>query len=362
MRLVENENVDSCDISFIIPVYNADKYIEKCVNSILQQNMDNFEIILVNDGSTDQSLEVCLDLQKRNRNIVVINQINKGQGGARNTGIKYARGIWLCFVDNDDWLEPIFFNEIAKYLKGDSDIILFAKREIYTGFKKDYLLNINQPIYIIDSDEKREILQLFTLNYYYDYPISFGRLPIGTPWGKLIKAKLFLENDCYFVEGYGEDRPCLIKIYGYADKILIINKVLYNYWVHESTMRKYLPNAIEKYSKSLYEMNIYVKTMFKEKGYFLDQLYHFNVAWFSYCTMQDFCHKDNPEKYRERKEKFINALKNQNYDAAFKMADFRNLPFRRKLLAFLIKYKLFRVIDIMSNLNNFYTLITRGNN
>jgi len=352
--------MDKCDISFIIPVYNAEKYIEKCVNSILKQKMNRYEIILINDGSTDRSLKICQEIQGKYKNIVLIDQENKGQGAARNVGIEAANGTWICFIDNDDWLEPTFFDECSKYLQSNIDIIFFAKRDIYLHSQKDYLLNLDQSTYVIDSLEEKEILQLFTLNFYYDYPIAFGKLPVGTPWGKLIRTSLFRENNCYFVESYGEDRPCMIKIYRYADKILIINKVLYNYYVHESAMRKYLPDSVEQYRRSLEEMNQYVGALLEKRLDFKEQLYHFNIAWFSYCIVQEFCHRRNPKKYKERKKDFLMALENKYYKTAFKKADLQCLPFRRRLLAFLTKYRLFRVIDLMNDINDCYIFVGRG--
>lgn len=350
----------SCEISFIIPVYNAEKYIEKCVNSILEQTMDSFEIILINDGSSDASSEICQRIQRKYQNIILIEQENRGQGAARNVGIDVSNGEWLCFIDNDDWLEPTFYSECSKYLHEDIDLIFFAKRDIWNRSKTEYLLNISSSEYIIDSPMEREVLQKFVLNFYYSYPINLGRLPVGTPWGKLIKAKLFKENDCYFVEGYGEDRPCMIKIYSYANKIFVINKVLYNYYVHESAMRKYLPNAIEKYQDSLQQMNQYVNEKFEKKPDFKNQLYHFNIAWFSYCVLQDFVHKNNPQSYRIRKKAFLSALENKYYRVAFEKADIGILPVRRRVLAFLIKKRWFGVIVVMNIFNDTYLFVKKG--
>ena len=233
-------------VSFIIPVYNAEKYIEKCIKSIENQGIDNYEIIIVNDGSQDRSLDVCEKCKKENENILIETQENRGQGAARNRGIELARGKWICFVDNDDWLEYGFLREYQKYFDTDIDILLFAKRDVYGKKTKEYLLNAD--LYFFEGEAQTRVLQLSTLNFFYD---EIGKLPLGTPWGKLIKARLLKEKNIRFVESYGEDRPCMFALYGEAQKILAFNKIFYNYSVHESAMRKYLPNAVKEYEKSL---------------------------------------------------------------------------------------------------------------
>ena len=93
-------------ISVIIPVYNCEKYIETCVDSVLNQTFTDFEIILVDDGSPDDSGKLCDQLSEKNNKIVVLHQKNQGQAAARNNGVKIARGEWLHFVDSDDLIHP----------------------------------------------------------------------------------------------------------------------------------------------------------------------------------------------------------------------------------------------------------------
>ena len=91
--------------SIIIPVYNSEKYIEKCINSILEQTCENYEVIIVNDGSTDNSIEIIKQLlHEANIDWLVIDKENGGQGSARNLGIKYAKGEYLVVIDSDDYL------------------------------------------------------------------------------------------------------------------------------------------------------------------------------------------------------------------------------------------------------------------
>ena len=105
-------------VSIIIPVYNVEKYLEECVNSILNQKIKNYEIILVDDGSTDSSGEICDKMSANNQEITVIHQKNQGLSEARNSGIKKATGEYLMFVDSDDFInENVNLNKIFPNLK-----------------------------------------------------------------------------------------------------------------------------------------------------------------------------------------------------------------------------------------------------
>ena len=93
-------------VSVIVPVYNASAYLERCINSILQQTYQNIELILVNDGSTDNSLQICRRYARQDSRVLVIDQCNRGVSESRNAGIARAKGIYLQFADSDDWLVP----------------------------------------------------------------------------------------------------------------------------------------------------------------------------------------------------------------------------------------------------------------
>ena len=100
-------------ISVIVPVYNAGVYLEKCVNSILDQTFTDYELILVDDGSTDQSGALCDEFAQKDPRVLVIHQKNAGSSAARNAGIKASKGSFLSFVDSDDWVDPDFLENSA---------------------------------------------------------------------------------------------------------------------------------------------------------------------------------------------------------------------------------------------------------
>ena len=343
-------------ISYIIPVYNAEKYIEKCVRSITCQTNAAIEIILVDDGSRDASGRICDMLAQEDARIYVIHQKNKGHGEARNVGISAAKGEWLCFVDDDDWLDKNTQEFCLPYFQNDTDVILFGKKDIYQNRIKEHLLAIEQRDMEFSRNADLLALQNSVLDYSYKCPFKFGELTLGVPWGKYIRASLFETKDCRFVAGYGEDRPCLFLIFQMARKVVYINKALYNYRIHNSTMRKYLPDAGERYQNAILKMHeIVSRYLTGENGAeFEKSLYAYDIANFSYFVMQDYCNIDNPKKYKIRKKDFLKNRNKEIFDRAFREGDIKGLPLRRKCLALLIKYKLFWCIYIMSKMNRIF--------
>jgi glycosyltransferase involved in cell wall biosynthesis len=112
-------------ISIIIPVYNVEKYLSECLDSIMNQTFSDIEIICINDGSTDNSLAYLEKYSQKGSRVIVINQENKGQAVARNIGIKAAKGKYVLFVDSDDWIAQNSCETLLSYLTEDIDLIIF---------------------------------------------------------------------------------------------------------------------------------------------------------------------------------------------------------------------------------------------
>lgn len=123
-------------ISVIVPVYNTEKYIKKCIRSIIEQTLKEIEIIIVNDGSKDKSLEIIKDLMKQDRRIKLINKENEGVSSARNSGIKMAKGKYIQFIDSDDWIEKEFLEKMYDFAEKENvDIVVSDYYEDYSNGK-----------------------------------------------------------------------------------------------------------------------------------------------------------------------------------------------------------------------------------
>lgn len=136
-------------ISIIIPVYNIEKYLSRCIESVLDQTYQNLEAIFVNDGSTDNSLKILEEYQKKDKRIKIINKENAGSGAARNDGIEQSKGEYLAFLDSDDWYEKDFLERLYKNLKeNNSEIAMCNPKMVYNNKERNKNINTYQ-LYIL---------------------------------------------------------------------------------------------------------------------------------------------------------------------------------------------------------------------
>ena len=135
-------------VSVIIPVYNIEKYIVKCVKSVMEQSYKDLEIIIINDGSSDSSYELCMELAENDSRIKVISQKNSGLSKARNTGIDNANGEWIIFLDGDDWLDRYCIEKCLEVSLASTDIVMFPYiREYPNNPRKVELFSQNQKVF-----------------------------------------------------------------------------------------------------------------------------------------------------------------------------------------------------------------------
>ena len=169
--------------SIIVPVYNVELYLDECVNSILSQSFSNFEVVLVDDGSRDNSGVMCDKFAKRDNRIKVIHQENSGASVARNTGLNYATGEYILFIDSDDfWIDSTFLERLDKYISDQkSDVVCF-------NYKKMYGDSFSPPYFQVSQDGD------------FDFVVK-NDIWTACPWNKALKRELFLNNELRFIEG-----------------------------------------------------------------------------------------------------------------------------------------------------------------
>lgn len=208
-------------LSVIIPVYNIEKYLKNCLDSILQQNFSDYEIICVNDGSADNSLSVLKNYERDN--FIIIDKNNEGQGVARNTGLLKARGEYIWFVDGDDWLEPNCLSEMIKKIK-DEDIIVFGGMSCYEN--SDGTIKKQIGAYSIDKLPEKYFNKTFSAD---DIKSDIFKFP-STAWSKLYKREFLINNNIKFQNlKVGEDQIFFFHSMITAKKISIYKKHCYCY-------------------------------------------------------------------------------------------------------------------------------------
>lgn len=214
-------------VSIIIPIYNVEKYLKKCLDSIVNQTYKNIEIVCIDDGSPDNSIDILNEFAKRDNRIKIIRQENKGLSGARNKGIDNAKGKYIIFIDSDDWIE---FNMVElminKIEKENLDIVI-------CGQYNHYILNDNELIKEINLKK----LSNFIFNNYKEYFIKNYqlKLPFGSSWNKIFKLDIIKENNLYFVEKcLHEDLLFVFRYLNLVRRIGIVETPLYHYIVNRS--------------------------------------------------------------------------------------------------------------------------------
>lgn len=229
--------MEEINLSIIIPVYNVENYIQECLDSVLSQSLNNCEIILVDDGSTDKSGIICDDYANKYDSISVIHQENKGLSGARNSGIKIAKGEYLMFIDSDDFIYSKI--DLKKNFSNlNEDIIQYKYIYYYTDTNKLVFINDMQ---LYDSMTYTDIL----FN-----KVKESRLSISA-WDKIVKRSLIIDNNLYFKEGLLlEDVEWSLRLYLKANSIKSINEDIYVY--RQNRKNAITNNVNKKYVDSLY--------------------------------------------------------------------------------------------------------------
>lgn len=211
-------------ISLVVPVYNVENFLERCITSLVNQTFENIEIILVNDGSTDNSLSICEHYKEIDSRIVVINQQNQGLSAARNAGINIARGRYICFVDSDDWVNEKYLEILYKDIdNNDAEISIIDKQIVYEG-QEDCEFDITEENKVKIYDKYEAIETMLKGNW------------IAT-WDKMYDIKLF--DDIRFPVGRNnEDYAILIYLFEQCEKIVYRNVKLYYYFQRQGSITK----------------------------------------------------------------------------------------------------------------------------
>lgn len=204
-------------ISVIVPVYNVEPYLKKCVESVLCQTHYNLEVILIDDGSTDNSGKICDEFQERDNRVIVIHQVNKGQAAARNVGLDIATGDWIAFLDGDDWINNEMYEILLKLaLEYDADISTCNTRSFYLGQDVECNIAMNN-VSVLSTDEIIEGL------------LTQDKVRFEI-WNKLWKHSLI--GNTRFIEGQlceevYFDRILFLK----ANKMVHVDAFLHNYLI-----------------------------------------------------------------------------------------------------------------------------------
>lgn len=234
-------------VSIIVPVYNSQKCIERCIFSIVEQSYNNIEIIIIDDGSTDKTAKMCDQFASHDNRIIVKHISNAGVSNARNEGIKIAKGKYIQFVDSDDVVEKDMTKLLVNKIQCDNSDVVICGYNQYIGNR---LLKIG----VVDGtysykDFLTEMMRWMT------EPI------IGAPWNKLYKRDIIVDNSLLFdtTTNYAEDYLFNINYFGFVKSISVIKRTLYSYYIaNNNSLHNINTSDIEhvwKVNKAILDLN-----------------------------------------------------------------------------------------------------------
>lgn len=255
-------------VSIIIPVYNVEKYLKKCVDSILSQSFTKFELILVDDGSTDNSPQICDEYTSKDNRVHVLHKKNGGVSAARNDGLDVAQGEYVSFIDSDDWVEEDYLQTLLNY--NEFDIVFFSHRLIYEdGYSSKFLFQEKEA-------DTRNIWNVITFLKKNSTEWNF----YGYTWNKIFRRAIIEKYKVRFVEGLrvSEDEVFTLDYCTHACSIKVLPICLYNYRVLRTGLTA-VKNAAVEYEKLA---DSYIAILFREANENIDNLYTSDIITYLY--------------------------------------------------------------------------------
>ena len=278
-------------ISFVVPIYNGEKYLERCVSSIQSQTFTDYEIILVNDGSTDNSLSLCQKFAANDSKITVLSKENGGQGSARNAGIEIAKGEYITFPDVDDWIEPDMCEDMYNLArKGDYDVAIAGANNYSQELK---LINSVHYDCISLRGNKECFANIMTF-----LPTT---LLFDVVWNKIYRRDFLIHNGLKFSNlRRTQDAYFNLEVFDCIESLITTDKAYYNYLNNEAEQvnKKFPINYID--INILYYKKL--KSIFESRGMYCDRIKHQYDSSFVetiYATINMF---DNPRWGLNRNE------------------------------------------------------------
>ena len=332
-------------VSVIVPIYNVERYLSECIDSLINQTYTNIEIILVDDESPDNCPSMCDTYRVQNNNVKVIHQANKGLPGARNAGLAVASGKWILFVDGDDWLALDGIEKLMSHAESGLDIIIFNPNYV-NEYNEALLLDKECNYYILGNEDRVKLLKdvidpLKTRSYVN----KKSKMPA---WSKLYRKDFLDDNKIKFYEHVKihEDIPFSIDVLLKAKNIVYLDADIYQY---RQTIGSIMNSYRENYDAEMKCLIEQVRAVLKEND--ILELYEneYNnrlMACLINLVIRKYSNKENERLYKDRKNDFFRMTEMEPYSLMLKSIDIKEYDLKKKIAAFLVKKKLFFLLDI----------------
>lgn len=249
-------------VSVIVPIYNAELYLEECIQSVLHQTLRDIELLLIDDGSTDNSLRICKEYSKKDNRVQVFSNTNVGQGLERNFGVKRAVGEYIAFLDSDDqYKEDMLEKLYQKAVETNADMVSGGYADVYNGNVIEKHLLGNE---ILDSNEKIKT----AMSNLIAYEKKDGYVGCIAVWDSIFRRDLIISNDIQFLserEVYSEDLLYKLTFMSYSQKIVFCSDITYLYRVNDTSFTNKISESVLIRIITLYDsINIRFGSTLKE--------------------------------------------------------------------------------------------------
>lgn len=318
-------------ISIIVPVYNGDKYLSRCVDSILSQTFQDFELLLVDDGSKDISSDICDNYAAKDQRIKVFHKKNGGVSSARNIGLNYAKGEWIAFIDADDYVKESYLANLWEHSQKQVDLVI-SYAEIHSG---DGINKESYPSKFVDDTNFYSIFIENDMNWH------------TSPWSKLYKRSIIEEHHLRFCEGMhiGEDAVFLYSYMLYSNKIYISPDTDYCYFACNPGSLTKRVNSLASETLAYNQINAIVESLIFQKSIkdsiALKKLYWL-IASYQRRILNALYHN------KIQKQERLSILKNTDWNYYIKHIYSNSL--KEKMLITLLKVRFYKLYDFVRTL------------
>ena len=238
--MIHRENTEK--ISIVVPIYNSSSYLSKCIDSLIGQTYSNLDILLIDDGSTDDSLAICEKYMNQNNGIRVIAKENTGVADTRNRGIKEAKGEYVIFVDSDDYIEATMIEKLYnKMVENNADVAMCG----FNRVDEEKIVAIEESNLVekdFSSDSLTDFIKCFFINE------VDGKLVdniMGSSCRCLVKKNILIQNHIFFPNiKYMEDLIYCIKLFSHIQRLAVVKECLYNYRDNHSSVTRTFSIAV----------------------------------------------------------------------------------------------------------------------
>lgn len=323
--------------SIIVPVYNAEKYLDECLKSIMAQKYENFEAVLVDDGSDDGSGKICDEYSQLDKRFKVIHKKNNGVVEARRSGVNIARGEYICCVDADDWLSDSYLESFAEHInKRHCDMVCCGYYWIRGENTTTELIHLNEGLY----DKERIIQEIYPILIQAKNGYSF----LPTLWGKAIKRDTFIDSYAYLRKSLviGEDGACIIPCVYNSSSIYIDRKPLYYYRYNFESATRSRKVYSWQIQKDIYK--ILAAQIDLTKYDFADQMYRRMTKGFYITAKSKFYQK---KRYHEIKTEILREIHEFPFSVSIKKCHYKG-TIKHSIMAIILKSRMVFVIKILS--------------